>query len=549
MDQLKEAENLSIKSKTLNDTENKENLNRAINIYKKICMEPNISSKDKYKAIVSFYQHIPSEGIDMITRYRDMTPYYKGETLKFHIKLLVKIGSNTDIDSYERITTATMLYNMSYFEHCFSIFDSLAKDETVKIMYRIEACRFLFASEAVDLKASAQNCLINIIDTNAYPCNYRYEIIAGYISTTGIATVLNSTKLKVPYDEEFVYGLQNIFFYNNQNDPRYRILSGQHILQMDTPIQNDEGIDVLLVDNNEKKAICKEILAIASDIQLDHKIRADAADVIMRLGNIGGNVEFIKAARDIIAELGNDKKGGDLLNSINSFYTNAENVHDEKIHETVNKFIENMLSYKIKNSISFNDAYNQVIALVKSKNFEPKIKFAILKSLNRVSIDTAKFTSKNVSISEIFVHVWIRIVNEEDEKRKTFLEGRLLEELQDMSDTCSSGHSARFVNILSTGDENDSSGITISWETQIVSNMIGRMNAKMKYADNADILVTGMMTDAEEIDRNIYLQFLNQHMPLLRAELYKEFVKAGYIKAKEFDIFFKTGESKIRNVE
>ena len=59
-----------------------------------------------------------------------------------------------------------------------------------------------------------------------------------------LSAVLTSLKidntLVVPYDEEFVFALQVIFFYNDKNGIRERILSGQHMLQMQCVSQEEK---------------------------------------------------------------------------------------------------------------------------------------------------------------------------------------------------------------------------------------------------------------------------------------------------------------------
>jgi hypothetical protein len=54
---------------------------------------------------------------------------------------------------------------------------------------------------------------------------------------------------------------------------------------------------------------------------------------------------------------------------------------------------------------------------------------------------------------------------------------RLLEELEEMSGTCSSGYATRLVNIISGFGEFN---IRISWEDQIIANFSGRLNALVR---------------------------------------------------------------------
>ena len=85
----------------------------------------------------------------------------------------------------------------------------------------------------------------------------------------------------------------------------------------------------------------------------------------------------------------------------------------------------------------------------------------------------------NNTLSTIIVKLWSYIKNNENKKE---MKKRLLEELEDMSGTCSSGFLSRLINVLSGFGEFD---IYISWDDQIISNFAGRLNSyARKITDN-----------------------------------------------------------------
>lgn len=524
------AEGLSIKPdiKSKQDyVEYDKRIHEAIAIYKEICLDPKIKWETRYCALVSFIKHISDEGKDMLSRLRDFIPFYKGEALQDIIEILVRICQTNGIDSHERLFTAVTLYNRCFYEYCFKAFQDVASDDEALVDHRIEACRYLFASESEKPKQISQDCLINIIEDQSLPSEYRYKVVAGFISRSGISTILNSTKLPIPYDGEFTHGLQSVFFFNKSNGTRERILSGQHILDM--PESTSE----------EKKDVGEQLLQIARDMKHENNIRADAADVILRLGDETQAAE----ARNIITDIGfsNIGKTGDLLTKrVQVIYSNQENVHDQKISETVCTFIEQMFQEKITGTKSFNEVYNEVTELLRSKKFSSVKRFCVIKALNRVSVDTARFSKNKVTITEIFTHVWTRI-QKYDKETRIILEDRLFEELEDMADTCSSGHAARFVNVLSEFDVT----LRISWEDQIHANIVGRINAKIRAHPDSEKIMLGIMENADKNDKDVFTNFLEENIPKLRGELHKEFVDDGYIKNKEFDKFFETGVKKL----
>lgn len=521
-----------------------ERLNKAVKIYTELCLTSTIDPEAKVEVIVSFLRSIPEEGREMLIRIRDMIPFCKGQEQDRLVRLLVLICKNPCIDSHERSITATTLYNHAFLDVCFECFEAIAADKAVLVQYRVEACRYLFGSEIQDNKEISQECLIEILESMALPSDYRYKIITGFISRTGFSTFLNTQKIRIPYDEEFVYGLQSCFFYEEKNGVRERILSGQHMLGMKC------------VEKEEKDRIATILLGIAEHEDYEENIRADAADVILRLGT----TEQVEKAREIITNLGYSALGKgnkkNILDRVKTIYSNTQNIHDETIAECVVKFIEKLIKNHTETR-PYHEVQQEVVNLLKARTEEEtedgeplldnKKKFSALSALNRVSIDTATFTKHNVSISEVFIHVWTKIVSypASSDVRK-MLENRLIEELVEMGDTCSSGHAGRFVNVLSAVDAD----LRISYESQIVANIAGRINARIRAIEDSDLKASismGMLPDAEEEDVSSFKNFISTALPELHDELYKEFVGEKYISDEEFEKFFASGAEQWKN--
>lgn len=502
-------------------------------IYTLLCTSSNLPPKDRIEAIASLFKKVPEEGRDMANRWRDMLPHLSREDKIDMVELLVSLVKDERIESYERLYTAATLYNHAMIHVCYECFAELTAAKELMVDHRVEAARYLYATDDYDFKQVAQEALIEIIETSIYPSDYRYRIIAGYIGRTGINSVLNSTKLKVEYDEEFVYGLQMAFFHNKENEHEYRILSGQHILQMECST------------NEEKEEICNELLTIAGNEYLEENQRADAADVVLRLGK-GDNK---KHAREVLTDIGYDtvnSKGqtGSLLDRTKTVYTDSQNIH--QFSEQVDKFIEKIINETDVQIKPYPEVHQEVSDLVRELvTATPEAtlaenKFRAFKALNRISIDTAKFTKYNVTLAEIFVHVWIRVHNYEDEEVVQNLEKRMIDELVDMGETCSSGHSGRFVNVLSTYDDT----LKISWDQQIKANMAGRMNARIRDCPDAEIrgsLAVATTELADENDKEVYHKFIQDNLEELRAELEDEFVGEGYVSSEEFEKIFSEG--------
>ncbi len=503
---------------------------KCIQIYKELCSSPVLSEKDKEIIILSFIKYIPEEAYDIISRWRDSIQHLRGNAQKNIIDLMIKLAKSSDLNGHQRTMTAVCLYNYCFIEHCYDCFFTLAMDKLLNVKYRVEACRYLFASgEDVNLQTS-QECLLEIIEDTNLSSEYRYGVIAGFISKTGISTLLNFGKLKVPSNPDFVYALQTAFFYNNTNNVRERILSGQYMLQMESDI----------VPDSEKRDVANILLSFAQNVEYEQDIRADAADVLMREAP---DSSFIEKARDIIKELGYSQLSGKSVSSrIKTIYSNSQNVHNEQIAECVNKFIEDIIVEKNRKKLQtpeFSQVHTDITKLSKIYYTEPEDIFFIARALNRLSVDTASFTSYKATLCDILCNVVARIETYKKDK-KIVLQKRLLEELKDMSGTCSSGYASRLVNVLSVFDAN----LRISYQDQIKSNIDGRLKAMIRDHPNEEErgkIALGMMDGADKDDKQFYITFITRAIEKLKTDLHKEFVGDGYINEKDFIKHFTSG--------
>lgn len=517
-----EAEELCSTIPSLSENEHALKVNKAVKIYKELCLSA-LDPSSKMEVLVSFMRYIPEEGKEMLVRWRDMIPFTGGEENNRLIKLLTLVAKNSEVDPHERSITAVTLYNQTLYNVCYECFESIAMDEKVDVKYRVESCRYLYGSDMFHNKNIAQDCLLEIIEDAKTTSESRYKVIAGFISGNGVVSYLNKSKVRVAYDEDFVYGLQIVFFFNVGNGVRERILSGQHLLQM------------TCVDEKEREDINVELIKLARDVTLEENTRADAADVLLRLGI----KSYREEAREIITSLGYaavNTNSNNIMDRVKTIYNNSQNIHDEKISESVAKFIDKIMMDDTLKLRPFVDIQKDVSAAVRVHKKEQSKKFLAYKALDRISIDTATFTDKRVILAEIFVHVWTRIQTYSGDT-KALLEERMIDELVDMGDTCSSGHSARFVNVLSIVDDD----LKISFESQIIANVAGRVNARIRDIQDPDkkaSIAMGMLPDSDEDDKAIYKEFITDVIRFLKTELYEEFVTAKYISKEEFDISF-----------
>lgn len=329
-----------------------------------------------------------------------------------------------------------------------------------------------------------------LISDDKIECDFRYKTILS----------LERKDILTPY-----YFLEKAcleFIFYDKNMIFYRILAGQYLLQ-----KCDLGINI-------KNKVEQQLLEFAQDNDLDYDRRADAADVLLQLGS-----DSMKdLGREVIMLLG--RVGGE----VKTIFDNAQNVHTDEVEESVLEVLEFLAGLPLLqiggNDITFDYVQGQIEKILKDSlkkyrttcvnscehtkcslcnscvddpddyqkklycniscifEFQKQEKIRI--ALNRINIDRALYSKFNNTLVNILLKVWSYMSGNDSEEQ---MRARLLQELVDMSGTCSSGFSTRLVNsITGFGEFN----IRISWEDQITANLGGRLNARARDIINKD---------------------------------------------------------------
>lgn len=517
------------------------NFNKGLALFQTLCMNSMYSNATRIEAIRCLFEVASDEANDKLARCRQGLMFFQGEQLDTELSFLEDVAKTPTLNSYERLRICVDLYDNHFIDRCYPCFIAVCNDKAANVKHRVDACRYLLYSENDDNYNIANTVLEEVVQDEVYPSKYRYEVIASLNSKTGLSTMFNQNKLNVEYDENLLYKLQMMYFFNKNNEARFRLLSGQHLLQMkikkDKENKNDENeLDKSegVITKEEKVNIGNEILRIAREYEHDdheetYNCRADAADIVSRLGTDEQRTE----AMTIITELG---YSGSSKFGKATIYDNAQNVHE--ITEHVNSFIESLVEKnKDKELDTYQNIQTAITNYIYSLGLESRESFKAFKSLSRISLDTAVFTKYRINASTLLIHIWIYIKNQQEDL-VDMLKRRLIDELIDMAFTCSTGHSNRLVNVLNGyGFE-----VTISWRDQVIANCNARIQARIKLVENEDLkgsIICGMSADlSEPEDRKNYIEFVKDNSESLKDELRKEFVADGFIKEEEFINYF-----------
>ena len=356
-----------------------------------------------------------------------------------------------------------------------------------------------------------------ICNSQTIECPYRYKLILS---------------LKDPYSTDGMC----VFIQTKENKLSYRILGCQYLLSKKISVE-----------------LCEDILLdIMRDESLPNNLRADASDVILHFGS----PEMLADAERIIRELG----GGRTL------YENSENVHTQSIEQSVLETIQFLdLTTSVKPLPSLKTVFANVRIIAKrvyrqktvttedittklikdGHEFETTTTFVnetvsnsvseeekkVDSALLRIELDKTVFRESNCNLASVLKRLYVYIQNSDPNVQE--MEKRLVEELVEMSETCSSGYVSRLVNVLSGFGGRS---LQISWEDQIVGNFSGRLNALIRKDDNMDEILSGMTAERVE-NRIAFLTFFRKNMLRIREEMYTEF--KDYITDTDFDLYFR----------
>lgn len=410
------------------------------------------------------------------------------------------------------------IFNILFSMYCFTEISVLGKfisricqDGKISCNLRLQLAErmYYYDEKYLSLISLALTLLDNTVST---PCIVSFIIILHKHNlpeaTIYLKTILNNKNIDSNYkynlllkDELYDADLLEDFFYNNDNDIKYRILASQYMV-----IKFD-----LEKDSEQSKNIVKKLFEFGNDKNLDMNTRADAFDVISR----GWGDPL---AKTLLLELGQEGK------RTFSIYDNSQNVHMSSIEKSVEQifiFLESVDIFHINNRpITFEEICEEI----KKKNENPKIEI----SLQRIDQDRGRYYNY-MSLKIIFTKLYSFIRRHSNYEE---LFNRLEEELIDMSSTCSSGFLSRIANVISGFTDFN---IEISWLEQITANVKGRLNARLQVCENKDEIIEQMMSDNKE-NRKAFSAFFIKNISSIQQEMYQEF--KDFMDNTTFDLYF-----------
>ena len=336
--------------------------------------------------------------------------------------------------------------------------------------------------------------------------------------------IVNDTQVDILYRFKLIQRLENEFkddlfhYYANEaakrfvdyryNNISFRVICCQYLFQK----------------CNEHLKANQFLLEIASRPDVDEDIRADACDILLAYGT----PENVENARMILFVLG----GGDRAR--NNIFKNSQNVHNQAVEDSVEKLIEYISTYVPRNGVhyTFDKAKEELEEKIMTQ--EKYDKNILEQAIVRITIDRAIYGRLNLTLYNIIAKMWTYI---QDSEYRQEMENRLMEELIDANNKCSSGYVSRIVNTISGFGE---MSLTIGFEDQIIAVLETRLNQKIMQLDEAEMdqILDEMTLPVRFYEkRGAFLRFFRTNISVIREEMMVEFHK--FVNPFEFDLYFR----------
>lgn len=288
------------------------------------------------------------------------------------------------------------------------------------------------------------------------------------------------------------------------------------------------------------------LYGIGSDPNQTEDVRADAYDILLKYAT--GDEE--KGSIRILLKL----LGGNGL----GLYGNSQNVHSTSIEKSVEQLI-NRLGVKIPDDgTPVEVEFEKIKSGLGKRICDDRIRYDLELALQRIELDEAVYGVQNMTLKTILCKLYAFILGSEFKEE---LISRLVEELLESSNKCSSGFVSRLVNVLS-GYHQDMT-LTISFEEEIISKIENELNKQIQQLGTSqgdeeiveivhptltsnhkierltqdeykDLIIEEMCVDNHKYtERDHFLHFFRARFSTIRATLYQEY--KGLISDEEFD--------------
>lgn len=195
-------------------------------------------------------------------------------------------------------------------------------------------------------------------------------------------------------------------------------------------------------------------------------LRYEAIDTLLEYGS----QEDKLFAKEILDNISVNYDGEDI-----HVFNDKQNVHNNTISYSVRSILRNLIKDDLKINKKYPVQLEDIHKYIIDKNNANNNKYIM--TLNRILLDPSKYEGK--SLLDILIIVWRKIQTFEDNIKEDLYK-RFFEELDDMEESCSSGHLSRLINILSGYISEEEYELRIDPRDALRAAIFGRLNAELR---------------------------------------------------------------------
>ena len=385
-------------------------------------------------------------------------------------------------------------------EHPFLSLKRFAMDNSISFEDRIQCVRYMCFIPYKEYVSHCVEASKTIIENDKYDIYNRYFFFAN-----------NSRNTKL--DGHVVHELHPYFF-NLSKERNYplelTLMSARYII---------DQYDYL---SDERNTVLEYILDVADDKNESIYARSECADVLITLGE-GNEIIFGEQVIEELGDLYNENKN-------KTIYTNAQNAHNETINENTRNIVralyKDYLKTKSYNDLvktSYEDIHKELSDIDNSEENNDKLHSFFY----RVMTDPFRF--ERLSLSDIVLLVYNKICSFEN---KNDLMKRLLEEILDCDNSCTTGYFTRIVNTLNGFINDKDMCFNINPRDELRSVIFARINRNIRSLPEKTR--ESVLEAIEEANFGVFEEFMDYYSP--EDEIRKEY--SGLIEEEEFNKLF-----------
>jgi hypothetical protein len=307
--------------------------------------------------------------------------------------------------------------------------------------------------------------------------------------------------------ESFMW-LVNAWIEHDSHPIEYRLLAAQFLLS-----PTFESYRTLNIEQSTYEWLAE----IMKSDNYQESIRADAADMLLHTTE----GPLYQEALDQLHELGG---------STSNVYESSQSAHMDSVNDSIRETLFYLKAYQPEQPIEFHQIQSECMVWLSERKGSHTQQVAIQEAFRRIEMDRTVLKGLQCTLEWILQQVYAFIQQHE---HRSVLMDRFMEELEEMSGTCTTGYASRLINVLTGFDE--SCKIRVSWEDQIRANVHARFNVRMR-SDPEAAEIYEQWVEKDIRNRPAFLQFVLTHLSSVREELYQEF--RPYMDDETWDTYF-----------